>query len=52
MLALFVDKQCLKSLNLACLDHHLQLLDMAIARLLFVLDLGKKETTMAAYCYT
>lgn len=43
MLTLFIDKQCLKSLNLPCLDHHIQLLDMAITRLCFVLDLGKKK---------
>ncbi|GAN06883.1 hypothetical protein MAM1_0140d06373 [Mucor ambiguus] len=49
MLALFIDKQCLKSLNLACLDHHLQLLDMAIARVLFVLDLGKRPDETLLY---
>lgn len=43
MLTLFIDKQCLKSLNLPCLDHHIQLLDMAITRFCFVLDLGKKK---------
>ncbi|CEP16466.1 hypothetical protein [Parasitella parasitica] len=32
MLALLADKQCLKSLNLPCLNHHIQLLTMATAR--------------------
>lgn len=54
MLTLFIDKQCLKSLNLPCLDHHIQLLDMAITRLCFVLDLGKKKKKkkIVFTCYT
>ncbi|CAO0793612.1 unnamed protein product [Mucor circinelloides] len=49
MLALFIDKQRLKSLNLASLDHHLQLLDMAITRLLLVLNLGKRPDETLLY---